>query len=152
MPIYRVITVSGSIERNNKLTSNERYTRSSQPLHQPETMRVETKPLYITSKTAMNQVQHLIMVICILFQIDDSMLYPVFSQSLPGLDLSKNQWGVTHSGTAELGALFAPAHAVGVWGRCRRGSPPPAWGSGGITPGKILNFYMQNPDFWCTLS
>ena len=32
-----------------------------------------------------------------------------------------------------------------------RGSPLPATGVGGVTPGKFLKFQMPNPAFWCTL-
>jgi len=29
------------------------------------------------------------------------------------------------------------------------GRPLPPWRSGGITPGKILKFYVPNPAIWC---
>lgn len=56
MPIYRIFTVSASSERNSKHASNERYTRSLQPLRQSETMPV-------AANSVINQVQYLIMVI-----------------------------------------------------------------------------------------
>jgi hypothetical protein len=41
------------------------------------------------------------------------------------------------------------SHAAGGCGRIGRPLPP-IEGSGGMTPGKIYEFYMQNPEFWCT--
>jgi hypothetical protein len=65
------------------------------------------------------------------------------------LGVLKYEWG---SGSAEPGAQSAPPRMVQPccgWVREDR-SPLPPKGSGVMTPGKIYEFYMQNPEFWCT--
>jgi hypothetical protein len=52
-------------------------------------------------------------------------------------------------GLRSRGRKAPPREAVGrAGGGCREGGRPlPPRGSGGITPGKFLRFYMQNPAF-----
>jgi hypothetical protein len=54
------------------------------------------------------------------------------------------------SGTASFGTA-EPGARRPCWGRVQGGGRPlPPRGSGGITPGKFLTFFKQNPAFWCT--
>ena len=54
-------------------------------------------------------------------------------------------WGGPRFGSQHRGACARPeAGRVG----CGRGSPPPAVGSRGVTPGKFLKTQKLNPAFW----